>query len=112
MKPALAYAIVIAALGLVAGSASVLGVRTPATPPPIAPVFAEEPWPFLLDQWGVGKAFACMPADCGVKVEVFVRPKIGFCNCSTGVSDDQELERVADTDLIAAQTRPLGAGEL
>jgi hypothetical protein len=51
-----------------------------------------------------------MPADCGVKVDVFIRPKIGFCNCSTGVSDDNELERVADTDLVSAKVRPLGPG--
>jgi len=43
-----------------------------------------------MDQWGLGKAFVCMPADCGVKVDIYVRPKIGFCNCATGVSDDAE----------------------
>jgi hypothetical protein len=114
MKRALGFAIAFAGFGLVAGSASVFGLRAPAHRTPesaITPVFAEEKWPFLLDQWGIGKAFACSPADCGVKVEVFIRPKIGFCNCSTGVADDAELERVADTDLVSAQTRPLGAGE-
>jgi hypothetical protein len=51
-----------------------------------------------------------MPADCGVKIDVFIRPKIGFCNCSTGVSDDNELERVADNELISPQARPVGPG--
>jgi hypothetical protein len=115
MKLALAGAIAFAGCALVAGSVSVFGLRAPAKLAPAAApgaaAFAEEPWPFLLDQWGVGRAFACPPSDCGVKVEVFVRPKIGFCNCATGVADDQELERVADTDLITAQPRPLGAGE-
>jgi hypothetical protein len=74
------------------------------------PAWTEVKWPFLLDQWGIGKAFVCMPADCGSKVEVYIRPKIGFCNCSTGVSDDAELERVGDTDLVSADVRPLGAG--
>ena len=30
--------------------------------------------------------------------------------CSTGVSDDAELERVADTELVSAQAKPLGPG--
>jgi hypothetical protein len=106
--PALTLAIVgtAIAVALVAG----LGVRAPAKPSAIEPVWSEAKWPFLLDQWGTGRAFVCMPADCGAKVEVYVRPKIGFCNCSTGVSDDAELERVADTELLAADIRPLAAG--
>ena len=115
MKKALAGAIVVAGIGLMialmAGSASVLGVRAPTGPATYAASgFDEEKWPFLLDQWGVGKAFVCAPADCGVKVELYIRPKIGFCNCATGVSDDQELERVADTDLVTANALPLGPG--
>ena len=120
------FAIGIAAAAIViAGSAAVLGVWAPANPnaavssassPSPLPharenreaVWAETRWPFLQDQWGIGRAFVCMPADCGVKVDLFVRPKIGFCNCSTGVSDDNELERVADTDLISPKVRPLG----
>ena len=46
-----------------------------------------------------------MPADCGAKVDVYVRPKIGYCNCTTGVSDDAELERVSDTDLVSLKVR-------
>jgi hypothetical protein len=68
----------------------------------------ETRWPFLLDQWGVGRAFVCMPADCGMRIEVFIRPKIGFCNCTTGVSDETELERVADTDLVSPAVKPHG----
>ena len=109
------FAIGIAAAIVVAGSAAVWGVWAPAIPraavsSSIEPVWTETKWPFLQDQWGIGKAFACMPADCGVKVDVFIRPKIGFCNCSTGVSDDNELERVADTDLVSPTVRPLGPG--
>jgi hypothetical protein len=109
------FAISIAAAIVVAGSVAVLGVRAPAVPSAarpdaMEPVWTETKWPFLQDQWGIGKAFVCMPADCGVKIDVFVRPKIGFCNCSTGVSDDNELERVADTDLVSPKVRPLGAG--
>jgi len=95
----------------VAGSAAVLGLREPANPSAMKPVWIETKWPFLQDQWGFGKAFLCMPADCGVKIDVFIRPKIGFCNCSTGVSDDNELERVADTDLISPKVRPVGPAD-
>jgi hypothetical protein len=102
----------IAAMIVIAGSAAVWGLRAPAARTELAaamePAWAETKWPFLLDQWGTGKAFVCQPADCGVKIEVFVRPKIGFCNCNTGVSDDNELERVADTDLISEKVRPAG----
>ncbi len=110
------FAIGIAAAILVAGSAAVLGVRAPAPPTAassdrLEPVWTETKWPFLQDQWGIGKAFVCMPADCGVKVDLFVRPKIGFCNCSTGVSDAKELERVADTDLLSAKVQPAGPAD-
>ena len=109
------FAIGIAAAIVVAGSAAVWGVWAPAVPRAavsgtIEPTWTETRWPFLQDQWSIGKAFVCMPADCGVKVDVFIRPKIGFCNCSTGVSDDNELERVADTDLVSPRVRPLGPG--
>jgi hypothetical protein len=108
------FAIGLAAAVVVAGSAAVWGVWAPAPPsapsPAREPVFTETKWPFLQDQWGIGKAFVCMPADCGAKIELLIRPKIGFCNCSTGVSDDSELERVADTDLFSPKVKPLGPG--
>jgi hypothetical protein len=110
-------AIGIAATIIIAGCAAVLGFRAQAmrdiaarSPREMAPVWSETRWPFLLDQWGVGKAYVCQPADCGVRIDVFIRPKIGFCNCATGVSDDTELERVADTDLISPTVQPLGPG--
>jgi hypothetical protein len=107
---AIGIAAIIVAAGLVAGSAAVLGLRAPALPGDVTPAWTEIRWPFLLDQWGVGRAFACEPAHCGVWIEVFIRPKIGFCNCSTGVADDTELERVADTDLVSTAVQPLGPG--
>jgi len=116
MKVAAAIAIGIVGASFVAGSAAVFVPRGVAhqdaarhqAEQPLAPVWSEEKWPFLLDQWGVGKAFVCSPEDCGVKIEVYIRPKIGFCNCSTGVSDDAELERVADTELLSRDFKPLG----
>jgi hypothetical protein len=110
------FAIGIAAVIIVAGCIAVLGFHTPATrgetarDGAMAPVWSETRWPFLLDQWGIGKAYVCSPADCGGRIEVFIRPKIGFCNCTTGVSDDTELERVADTDLVSPTVQPVGPG--
>jgi hypothetical protein len=68
-------------------------------------------WPFPRDGWPAGRAFRC--DACGGErggVELYVRPKIGFCNCTTGVADDDEVDRVADLDLISAQFKPREAG--
>ena len=40
-----------------------------------------------------------------------MRPKIGFCNCDTGVADDDEVDRVADLDLISERFVPLRGGQ-
>lgn len=61
-------------------------------------------WPFPRDGWPAGKAFR------SGDVEVYVRPKIGFCNCDSGVADDDEVDRVADLDLISDHFAPLEAG--
>jgi hypothetical protein len=74
------------------------------------PVWAEAPWPFPMDQWGKGKAFVCKSADCGADVTVYLRAKIGFCNCSTGVADDEELDRISDFDLLGNQLTAHGPG--
>ena len=111
MKLAAAAAIA-AGIGCMAGSAAVLALRALPPPHPETPeaVWSDAGWPFPQDQWNAGRAFVCQPADCGVRVHVFLRPKIGFCNCSTGVSDDTELERVSDTALLASEVVPLGSG--
>jgi hypothetical protein len=74
------------------------------------PAWTEFKWPFVVDQWGIGRAFVCKPAECGVEVAVYLRPKIGFCKCATGVDGDDELERVGDNELIGADTVALGPG--
>ncbi len=38
---------------------------------PTRPVWNEMPWPFPIDQWGKGKAFACKAADCGTEVTIY-----------------------------------------
>src|SRR5688500_6012072 len=62
------------------------------------PGWTEVQWPFPIDQFGRGKAFRCSAADCGTQVMLYVRAKIGFCNCAEGVADDEELERISDFD--------------
>jgi len=74
------------------------------------PKFAEVQWPFPTDEWGKGKAFRCEAADCGVEVSLYVRAKIGFCNCQTGVSDDNELDRLSDFNLMGERLAVLGPG--
>ena len=66
-------------------------------------------WPFPIDQWGKGKAFRCKAADCGAEVNIYLRAKLGFCNCTTGVADDDDLDRMGDLDLVG-KASPLGAG--
>lgn len=75
------------------------------------PVWTEVPWPFGPDIWGRGKAFRCNSADCNAEIHVYVRPKIGFCNCATGISDDAELERLGDLALLGRKLEPLSVGK-
>jgi hypothetical protein len=77
---------------------------------PSHPVWVEAQWPFPIDEWGKGKAFRCEAADCSVEVNLYVRAKPGFCNCTTGVSDDDELDRLADFRLMGETHSPLSAG--
>jgi hypothetical protein len=74
------------------------------------PAWTEVAWPFPMDQWGKGKAFHCKAADCGTEVNVYIRAKIGFCNCATGVSDDEELDRISDKELFGDTLSPLAPG--
>ncbi len=58
-------------------------------------------WPFPRDGWPAGRAFHCASEACGGELELYLRPKAGFCNCEGGVADDDEVDRVADLDLIS-----------
>jgi hypothetical protein len=69
-------------------------------------------WPFPRDGWPAGRAFRCDSSACGGDVELYVRPKIGFCNCDTGVADDDEVDRVADLDLMSQRFVPQQAGKV
>lgn len=100
--------------GALIGAGALALVHAPKQPTPPAvvakPTWTEIKWPFPMDQWGPGKAFRCAAADCGSEVALYVRPKIGFCNCTTGVADDDELDRVADFELFTPRQTPTGPG--
>lgn len=67
-------------------------------------------WPYPRDGWPFGRAFRC--DGCGGGINLYARPKIGFCNCETGVTDDDEVDRVADLELIGARFAPLAPGRV
>ena len=67
-------------------------------------------WPFPRDAWEPGLAFICSSEACDGDLALYVRPKLGFCNCTTGVSDDEEVDRVTDLDLVDPDFKPLGSG--
>jgi hypothetical protein len=94
--------------GLLAGDAATVGMTPPNTTP--RPAWTEVKWPFPLDQWGIGRAFTCRAVDCGVEINLYLRAKLGFCNCATGVSDDDELDRVGDLELFSDKFKGLSDG--
>lgn len=67
-------------------------------------------WPFPIDAWPEGRAFHCGFEECGMDVDLYIRPKIGFCDCYRGVSDDDEIDRVGDLVVLSETYAPLSAG--
>jgi hypothetical protein len=88
------------------GVAAYVGAR------PAAAGWREIAWPFPRDGWPAGRAFRCDTALCGEAIELYVRPKIGFCNCDSGVADDDEVDRVADLDLISPRFVAIEPGKV
>ena len=113
MRTWITAAVAAALVAGIGGFAIFLAAKPPDTP--IAsgrePVWTEAAWPFPIDQWGQGWAYQCKAADCGVEVTLYLRPKIGFCNCQTGVADDEELDRVSDIDLVGDEKSALAPGQ-
>jgi hypothetical protein len=70
----------------------------------------EVAWRFPVDQWGTGKAFSCRRADCGHEVSLYLRAKLGSCDCTRGVADDDDLDRMSDFDLLGSEISPLAPG--
>ena len=106
MRRWLVIAVGVAALGALSGGAA----YEHAVPRPGD--WQEIAWPFPRDGWPAGKAFRCGVAACGGGLELYVRPKMGFCNCDRGVADDDEVDRVADLDLLSAHFAPLALGQV
>ena len=72
--------------------------------------WSEDSWPFPIDQWGTGRAFRCEGGACGAELKLYLRAKLGFCRCATGVSDDDEIDRVGDTVLFGSKYDPAVPG--
>jgi hypothetical protein len=107
-------AVIAFGMGGLVGAFTLLAPSLPERSRPLAasnqPVWSEVQWPFLMDEWGKGKAFRCKAADCGAEVNLYIRAKIGFCNCTTGVSDDDELSRLSDFNLMGNKPSVLAPG--
>jgi hypothetical protein len=97
----LAMLAAVAALGALPGAAALQSSEI---------AWREIAWPFPRDGWPAGRAFRCDNGQCR-DIEVYVRPKLGFCNCDSGVADDDEVDRVSDLDLISERFVPLRSGE-
>jgi hypothetical protein len=108
MSKRIVTAVVVVLVAAIGGFAAFLPAKAPEDTH--RPVWTEAAWPFPVDQWGGGWAFQCKAADCGTDVNLYLRPKIGFCNCQTGVADDEELDRVGDLDLVGSERSALGPG--
>ena len=110
-KPrAFTIASAITIVAVVGGFAAFLVDKALESPRVASPVWTEVRWPFPLDQWGPGRTFQCKAADCGSEVNLYLRAKIGFCNCATGVADDEDLDRMSDFDLVGGEVSPLSSG--
>ena len=110
MRRVAGIAVAAASVGSVLAAALAwFGLPPHAAATAIVPVWTEATWPFPIDQWGKGKAFRCKAADCGTEVNIYLRAKMGFCNCTTGVADDEDLDRMGDLVLVG-EVSPLGTG--
>jgi hypothetical protein len=105
MRRRSAIAVALLAVGALSGVAAFEHARSKGGD------WQEIAWPFLRDGWPAGRAFRCAADSCR-GIEVYVRPKLGFCNCDRGVADDDEIDRVADLDLLSERFAPLEAGRV
>jgi hypothetical protein len=62
-------------------------------------------WPFPRDAWPAGRAFR------SAGLEVYVRAKLGFCNCTSGVTGDAEVDAVSDVDMLSPDFTAPSEGE-
>jgi hypothetical protein len=76
----------------------------------VRPAWTEVRWPFPIDQWGTGRAFVCKASDCNGEVRLYLRAKLGSCNCTTGIAEDADLDRMSDFELVGSEASPAGPG--
>ena len=104
-----------AAAVAVLGAATLVVARAPAperASKPSGPAWTEVAWPFPADPWAPGRAFRCIAMDCGAEITVYLRAKVGLCgDCTTGVDDDEHLDRVGDVFLVGGDSTAAGPGE-
>jgi hypothetical protein len=93
------------------GASGVGAYQLASQPAPISAHWRERAWPFPRDGWPAGRAFRCEGGGCD-GAELYVRAKRGFCNCDSGVADDDEVDRVADLDLITPRFAAAAPGEV
>lgn len=93
------------------GASGVGAYQLASQPAPISAHWRERAWPFPRDGWPAGRAFRCEGGGCD-GAELYVRAKRGFCSCDSGVADDDEVDRVADLDLIAPRFTATAPGEV
>jgi hypothetical protein len=70
----------------------------------------EVAWPFQRDQFPPGLAFECRTESCAYYLRLTFRAKVGFCDCTRGVADDEDLDRMGDIDFLGANAAPAGPG--
>jgi len=104
------FVVALSMAGVLAGDSMTLGAGQQPADAGKPAAWSEVKWPFPLDQWGVGRAFRCQAVECGADISLYLRAKLGFCNCATGVSDDAELDRVGDLELLSAKFNGLREG--
>ena len=83
-----------------------------AAAPDDSPVWRAIRWTPPIDNWGTGLAFVCDNAGCPGGVKMFARTKVGFCNCFSGVADDDEIDRIGDVDLHGETYKPDAPGAI
>jgi hypothetical protein len=99
----------IAAVALALGASGVGAYQLAPAPVEEAARWREIAWPFPRDGWPMGRAFRCDGVCAGA--ELYMRAKRGFCNCDRGVADDDEVDRVADIDLISPRFAAVAPGD-
>lgn len=77
-----------------------------------APVWRDARWTPPIDNWGTGLAYVCDNEACPGGVTLLARTKVGFCNCFSGVADDDEIDRIGDVDLHGDTYKPAEPGQV